>query len=104
MDRTELVALTALLLFAAFALGWGGSWLVARLTRASRAEIGELERMAQALHAAEEERDEALAHVQGREAALLSRISQTEAELAAAMDGLRAARAETEALRARLPR
>lgn len=104
MTRTELVALTAVLLLAAFLLGWGASWLAARLGRASRAEMGELERMAQALHAAEEERDATLAQLAAREAALSNRINQTEAELSAAMGGLRAARAENEALRARLPR
>ena len=99
MNRTALILATALILFAAFALGWFAGWLVHRFTRVTRAEVGELDRMAQALHEAEETRDQALAYLGTREAELESRIHQVEAELRAAMEGLRDARAEAGDLR-----
>ena len=55
--------------------------------------------MAQELHDAEEARDEAITYFQNREAELTNQLQQTEAELRAAMEGLREARAETEELR-----
>lgn len=99
MNRTEFIIATAIILFAAFALGWFAGWLVNRFTRVTRADIGELDRMAQALHDAEETRDEALAYLSTREAELESLLAQKEAELRAAMDGLREARQEAEGLR-----
>jgi hypothetical protein len=99
MNRTELIVATAVILFATFALGWFAGWLVNRFTRVTRAEIGELDRMAQALHEAEETRDQALAYLGTREAELENRAAQRDAELQAAMDGLRDARAEAEGLR-----
>jgi prophage endopeptidase len=100
MNRTEFIIATAIILFVAFALGWFASWLVFRFTRVSQSEVGELDRMAQALHEAEETRDQAITYLQQREAEMTNQLSQTEAELAAAMDGLRAARHEAEELRA----
>jgi prophage endopeptidase len=99
VNRTELIVATALILFAAFALGWFAGWLIHRFTRVTRAEVGELDRMAQALHEAEETRDQALAYMGVREAEMQNQINQLEAELRAAMDGLRDARAEAESLR-----
>ena len=55
--------------------------------------------MAQALHEAEETRDQAIAYIEAREAELQNQLNQTEAELRAAMDGLRDARHEAEELR-----
>ncbi|MCC5985668.1 MAG: hypothetical protein JJU42_15020 [Rhodobacteraceae bacterium] len=104
MNRTEFVIVTALILFAAFALGWFAYWLLHRFTRVSQADIGELERMAQALHEAEEIRDQAIAYIEAREYELTTQLSQTEAELQAAMDGLREARFEAEYLREQLER
>lgn len=104
MNRTEFVFATAIILFLAFCLGWFASWLIHRLTRVTRADMGELEQMAQALHEAEETRDEALRFLETREAELMNQISQTEAELRAAMDGLRDARHEAEELRAYIER
>ncbi len=104
MNRTEFVIVTALILFAAFALGWFAYWLLHRFTRVSQADIGELERMAQALHEAEDIRDQALAYIEAREYELSTQLSQTDAELQAAMDGLRDARAEIERLRSKIER
>ena len=50
--------------------------------------------MSQELHEAEETRDQAIVYLQQREAELTNQLSQTEAELAAAMEGLRDARAQ----------
>lgn len=99
MNRTEFIIATAIVLFVAFCLGWFASWVVNRFTRVTKAEIGELDRMAQSLHEAEETRDQAITYLQQREAELTNQISQTEAELRAAMDGLREARREAEELR-----
>ena len=60
--------------------------------------------MAQALHEAEETRDQAITYLQQREAEMTGQLSQTEAELRAAMDGLRDARHEAEELRSMLDR
>lgn len=99
MNRTEFIIATAVILFVAFSLGWFASWLVNRFTRVTKAGIGELDQMAQALHEAEETRDQAITYLQQREAEITNQLSQTEAELRAAMDGLREARREAEELR-----
>lgn len=99
MNRMEFIVVTAIVLFVAFVLGWFAFWLVHRFTRVTRADIGELDRMAQALQEAEETRDQAITYLQQREAEITNQLSQTEAELRAAMDALREARRENEALR-----
>ncbi len=104
MNRTEFVVATAVILFVAFALGWFLHWLVHRFAPAGSGEVTDLDRMAQALGEAEEERDAAIAWARGRETELASRLSQTEAELHAAMEGLRDARAEAEDLRTYIER
>ena len=102
MDRTEFVITTAIILFVAFCLGWFANWLVHRFTRVSQADMDQLELMSQELHEAEETRDQAITYLQQREAELTNQLTQTEAELAAAMDGLRAARQEAEEMRGRI--
>ncbi|MCI5111330.1 MAG: hypothetical protein MRY75_12330 [Marivita sp.] len=104
MDRTEFVITTAIILFVAFCLGWFANWLVHRFTRVSQADMDQLERMSQELHEAEETRDQAITYLQQREAELTNQLAQTEAELAAAMEGLRDARHEAEELRVYLER
>jgi len=104
MNRTEFIIATAIILFVAFMLGWFTNWLIHRFTRVTKAEIGELDRMAQALHDAEETRDQAITYLQQREAEMTAQLSQTEAELRAAMDGLRDARQEAEELRSWIER
>ncbi len=104
MNRTEFVVAAALILFVAFMLGWFAYWLLHKLTRVSAADIGELDRMASELHEAEEARDEAIGYFQNREAELTNQLQQTEAELRAAMEGLREARQEAEELRAYIER
>ena len=104
MNRTEFIIATAIILFLAFALGWFANWLVNRFTRVTKADMGELEQMAQSLHEAEETRDQAITYLQQREAEITNQLSQTEAELRAAMDGLRESRREAEDLRSYIER
>ncbi|WP_010138724.1 hypothetical protein [Oceanicola sp. S124] len=104
MNRTEFIIATAIILFVAFCLGWFAYWLIHRFTRVSLADVGELERMAHELHEAEETRDQAITYLQQREAELTNQLSQTEAELSAAMEGLRDARHEAEELRSYIER
>lgn len=104
MNRSEFIIATAFILFVAFCVGWFTSWLVQRLSRVTTEDIAELDEMAKALHDAEETRDQAITYLQQREAELTNQLSQTEAELKAAMDGLRDARHEAEELRTYLER
>jgi prophage endopeptidase len=104
MNRTEFITAAALILFVAFMLGWFAYWLLHKLTRVSASDIGEIDKMAQELHDAEEARDQAIAYFQNREAELTNQLQQTEAELRAAMEGLREARHEAEEMRAWIDR
>ena len=104
MNRTEFIIATAIILFVAFCLGWFANWLVHRFTRVSQADVNELEKMSQELHEAEETRDQAITYLQQREAELTNQLAQTEAELSAAMEGLREARHEAEELRSYVER
>ncbi len=104
MNRTEFIIATAIILFAAFLLGWFASWLIHRLSRVTRAEIGELESMAQQLHDAEEGRDRAVTELEEREAELVAKLSTTEAELRAVSGELVESRTEIEELRAYIER
>ncbi|WP_166418463.1 hypothetical protein [Cochlodiniinecator piscidefendens] len=99
MDRTNLIISTAGILFVAFLLGWFAHWLAHRFTRVTSGDLNELDTMAQQLHEAEETRDQAITYLQQREAEISNQLAQTEAELRAAMDGLRDARQEAEELR-----
>ena len=99
MTRIEFIVVTAIILFATFVLGWMASALVTRLFRVTRAEMGELEDMAQQLHDAEETRDRAVTELEEREAELVAKLSSTEAELRAAQGQLRESQAEIEELR-----
>ncbi len=100
MNRSEFIIVIAIILFASFILGWFASWIMTRLSRVTQADMSELEQMAKSLHEAEETRDQAIAYMQQREGELTNQLAQTEAELRAAMDGLRDAREEAEELRA----
>ena len=99
LNRTEFVIATAIILFAAFCTGWFANWLAHRLSRVHQSDVADLDRMSQELHEAEENRDQAITRLQQREAGLTRQLAQTEAELGATMEGLRAARQEAEELR-----
>ncbi|MBF9030691.1 hypothetical protein HKCCE3408_09845 [Rhodobacterales bacterium HKCCE3408] len=105
MNRTEFVFAIAIILFVAFCLGWFMHWLVFRFSRVSSPEdMTEMDEMARALHEAEEARDTAVGYLQERESELTNQLTQTEAELRAAMEGLREARHEADELRAYIER
>ena len=99
MTHSQFVIAMTIVLFLAVGLGWFASWLTHRLTRVTQADIGALDEMASHLHDAEETRDEALAYMDEREGMLTRELAETQAELRAAMEGLRDARAEAEELR-----
>jgi septal ring factor EnvC (AmiA/AmiB activator) len=104
MNRTEFVIATTIILLLAFVLGWFAYWVMHRFARVQGGDMAEMDRMAQNLHDAEEARDQALYYLEQREEELTNQIAQAEAELRAAMDGLRHARAEVEDLRQQLDR
>jgi septal ring factor EnvC (AmiA/AmiB activator) len=104
MNRTEFIIVTAIILMVAFALGWFAHWVISRFARVSGGDVGEMDRLSQMLHEAEETRDQAILYLEQREAELMNQIAQTEAELRAAMEGLRDARAESEEMRAYIER
>ncbi|WP_417243866.1 hypothetical protein [Celeribacter sp.] len=104
MNRTELIFATAVVLFLAFLLGWFAHWLVHRFVRVGQGEMSDLDQMAQQVHEAEEQRDQAITYFQQREQETTNQLNQTEAELRAAMDGLREARHEAEELRGYIER
>lgn len=104
MNRTEFIAATAVILLLAFAAGWFTYWLLHRFTRVAGGDMGEMDRLAQSLHEAEEIRDQAIVYLESREGELMNQIAQTEAELRAAMEGLRDARHEAEEMRAYIER
>ena len=104
MNRTEFISTIAVILFVAFCLGWFSNWLINRFTRVSQSDVDELDQMAQSLHEVEEIRDQTIAYLEQREAEMANQLSQTEAELRAAMEGLRDARTEAEELRSYIER
>lgn len=104
MNRTEFTIAIAIILLVAFALGWFTYWLLHRFTRVAGGDMAEMDRLAQSLHEAEETRDQAILYLEQREAELLSQIAQTDAELRAAMEGLRDARHEAEEMRSYIER
>ena len=103
MTEQDLALLIAAALFAAFALGWVAHWLWSVITRKRSPESLKVEAMAADLLEAEAQRDavtEAKAETEtsmsseftAREQELEIKLRETQAELEAAMDGLRAAR------------
>ena len=95
MNREEFIISAAIVLFFAFLLGWLSRWLLQRLNMGSEKDLKELNKISAALHEAEQNNEQS----RNRQLELNKNISQLEAELAAAMDGLRSARLEMEDLR-----
>ena len=95
MNREEFIISAAIVLFFAFLLGWLSRWLLQRLNMVSEKDLKELNKISAALHEAEQNNEQS----RNRQLELNKNISQLEAELAAAMDGLRSARLEMEDLR-----
>ena len=95
MNREEFIISAAIVLFFAFLLGWLSRWLLQRLNMVSEKDLNELNKISAALLEAEQNNEQS----RNRQLELNKKISQLEAELAAAMDGLRSARLEIEDLR-----
>ncbi|QUS36631.1 hypothetical protein [Falsirhodobacter algicola] len=104
MDRTTLIVTTTLVLFVAFVMGWFARWLVTRLSPIEGTDIGEVDRLAQALHEAEEIRDAAIVWGEERERELMGQLAQADAEMRAVMESLGESRAEVEDLQHRMER
>ena len=98
MNREEFIISAAIVLFLTFSLGWFSRWILQRLNMVSEKDLKDLNKISTALLKAEEDKEKA----NNRELELNKKISQLEAELEAAMDGLRAARLETEELKSSL--
>ena len=98
MNREEFIISAAIVLFLTFLLGWLSRWLLQRLNMVSEKDLKDLNKISAALLEAEEDNEKA----KNRESELNKKISQLEAEFEAAMDGLRAARLETEELKSSL--
>ena len=98
MNREEFIISAAIVLFLTFLLGWLSRWLLQRLNMVSEKDLKDLNKISAALLEAEEDNEKA----KNRELELNKKISQLEAELEAAMDGLRSARLETEELKTSL--
>ena len=98
MNREEFIVSAAIVLFLTFLLGWLSRWLIQRLNMVSEKDLKDLNRISTALLEAEQDNEKA----KNREIDLNKKILQLEAELEAAMDGLRAARLETEEFKSSL--
>ena len=104
MNRTELIVVTAIIVFLAIALGWFAHWLFRRFVRIQGSDLSEIDWMTKALQDAEETRDHAVENLKWREAELLSKLNEAKAETRAAMDSLRDLRREADELRAYIER
>lgn len=104
MNRTEFIVVASIILMVAFLLGWFMHWLLSRFARIKGANMNEMDKLAQLLHDAEETRDQAILVMEERERELLNQITQTQAELHAAMEGLRQSRHEIEEMRVYIER
>jgi hypothetical protein len=99
MNRDELIGVLALAFFLTFVLGWMLRWAYGGFNRINSSNMGEIDDLANRLYEMEQAKDTAEAALKEREWELGNRVSQAEAELAAAMEGLGAARREAEELR-----
>ena len=102
MGRTELTLIVAGAFLGAVLLGWLLNWGFTRIRHASQTSADVTNDMASRLHAAEEARDAAFGERDEAVSDMKNRLRETEAELAAAMDGLGNARREADNLRAEL--
>lgn len=100
MNRTELTILVAAAFLIAVLIGWTLRWFFTRLNQASLggAATGSND-LAARLYAAEEARDQAITESDAKVREVQNKLVQTEAELAAAMEGLGDARRDADALR-----
>ena len=98
MNREEFIISASIVLFLTFLMGWFSRWSIQRLNMVSEKDLKDFNKISAALLEAEKGNEKA----RTRELELSKKIAQLEAELEAAMDGLRAARLETEELKSSL--
>ena len=91
----------AAVIICAIAIGWGLHWGYTRVRQTSLGHGGDNE-IASRLLEAEKARDNAFGEAEATVTEMRNKLSQTEAELEAAMDGLSNARREAIELRAEL--
>lgn len=99
MTRAEIAIAIAGVALAAFIAGWLAHWLFMRLSAGPGERKDRADELAAELLAVEAERDRSVAVAKDAEESATARLREREAELAAAMDALGAARAEIEELR-----
>lgn len=102
MDRDELVVLIALVLFSAFLVGWILRWAYGSMRRVNSPNMGDVDDLANRLHEAELQKDQSQQELNDLEWTLKNKLSQSEAELQAAMEGLGEARREVHDLQSQL--
>ena len=99
MNLTQFVLTTTIFLLFAFALGWMAHWALHRFSRKAGENLSEMDSLAQALHEAEETRDEAIRYIEAREEEMQSQIDELQAELRATAEALQEARRSEEEMR-----
>lgn len=110
MIYDDIIIIMSLLFFALFITGWIAHWGWTRLAAAASSRQDRADELVAELLIVEEERDRAIAErreleialrgeAESNEQLLQTKLREREAELEAAMDGLRAARQELENLR-----
>ncbi|MEO1551984.1 MAG: hypothetical protein AAFR93_16405 [Pseudomonadota bacterium] len=98
MDNAQLTWMITGALVAALLTGWVLHWIYTLLTRPQAPQTPDDAALMAAVEDAQQARTQAEARLSEVEGELTRKLSQTEAELAAAMDGLRNARMQTDAL------
>lgn len=101
MDRTELTIVAAAALLVALAAGWVLRWVYSLLNPPPPAPKADSE-WAEYARTCEAQRDEAQARLAEVERELGNKLTQAQAELSAAMEGLGEARRATQDLEAKL--
>ena len=95
MNSDELIGVLALAFFLSFILGWVLRWGYSGF-KINSSDMGEIDDLTNRLYEMEHSKDVIETQLKEREWELTNKISQLEAELAAAMEGLGAARREAE--------
>ena len=91
-----MVLVLALAFFLSFILGWVLRWGYSGFNKINSSDMGEIDDLTNRLYEMEHSKDVIETQLKEREWELTNKISQLEAELAAAMEGLGAARREAE--------